>query len=87
VPYEERILFFRKRWQDSDPENVGKYYMPILEEFYLPIFKEKLIKKAWFIPGWESSQGARWEREKLAEFGAEIVDLTNEEIDAFLLKK
>lgn len=84
MPYEERIFFFRKQWQESAPENAGKYYTPILEEFYRPIFEAGLVKKAWFIPGWESSQGARWERELLTKVGAEIIDLTDEQIDGFL---
>lgn len=86
IPYEERIFFFRKRWQDSDPANNGKYYLPILEEFYRPIMEAGRIRKAWFIPGWESSFGARWERERLTENGAEIQDLSEEWIEELLKK-
>ena len=78
IPYEERIFFFRKRWQESDPAHAGQYYMPILLEFYHPIIQTGLIRKGWFIPGWESSFGARWERERLVEMKAEICDLTDE---------
>lgn len=84
VPYEERIMFFKKRWQEADPSRTGQYYIPILEEFYLPIFQTGLIKKGWFIPGWESSFGARWERKTLAEHGAEIHDLTADWVDHML---
>ncbi|QSH39299.1 hypothetical protein JXR01_03275 [Candidatus Kaiserbacteria bacterium] len=81
VPYEERIFFFRNRWLESDPTNKGKYYMPILEEFYHPLLQTGLIKKGWFIPGWDSSFGARWEREQLTEGNAEIEDLTEAWVD------
>ncbi|HEX8591422.1 MAG TPA: hypothetical protein VF696_01580 [Candidatus Paceibacterota bacterium] len=84
VPYEERIFFFRKRWQDEGPSRAGAYYMPILEEFYHPLLTSGLIRRAWFIPGWESSYGARWERDELTKAGAEIVDLTDEQVDEFL---
>lgn len=81
VPYEDRIFFFKKRWYESSPENAGKYYMPILEEFYLPLIQTGRIKRGWFIPGWESSFGAQWERQQLTDAGAEIFDITNEWID------
>jgi hypothetical protein len=84
VPYEERFFFFKKRWLAADPTRAGQYYMPILEEFYLPIFQTGLIKRGWFIPGWESSFGTRWERKTLPEHGAEIHDLTTDWIDRIL---
>ena len=82
IPYEERIFFFRQRWQESDPSRAGQYYMPILEEFYHPIIQTGLIRKGWFIPGWESSFGARWEREQLIGMQAEICDLSEEWVDS-----
>lgn len=84
VPYEERIFTFRKRWQESDSSRNGQYYMPILDEFYYPLFQTGLIKKGWFIPGWESSFGARWEREQITGIGAEIEDLSEVWIDEIL---
>ena len=85
VSYEERIFFFRRRWQESDPARAGQYYMPILEEFYHPIIQTGLIRKGWFIPGWESSFGARWEREQLIAMKADIRDLSEEWINNILL--
>lgn len=81
IPYEGKIFHFRNRWYGEDPANAGRYYMPILNEFYLPIFATGRIKKAWFIPGWESSFGSRWEREQLSRHGAEINDLADQWID------
>lgn len=85
IPYEGQISLFRKRWQESDPSRAGQYYMPILEEFYYPLIQTRLIKRGWFIPGWNSSFGARWERERLEEVNADICDLANEWIDKILI--
>lgn len=60
--------------------------MPILEEFYLPIFSSGRIKEAWFIPGWRTSTGARWEREKLTAFGVQTVDIYEHQLDMYLTK-
>ena len=84
IPYEERIFFFRERWQSSNPAHKEQYYMEILEEFYHPLFQTGLIKKGWFIPGWESSFGARWERNQLSQLGAEIEDFTETWVDDVL---
>lgn len=51
------------------------YPMPILEEFYLPVFKSGKIKKFYFIKGWESSFGASWEHDRAQELGIEIIYL------------
>lgn len=85
-PYEERIFFFRTRWQGEDPSRSGAYCMPILEEFYEPLFKRGIIKDAWFIPGWESSFGARWERKTLTALGVTIHDLTTDWVDQHIPK-
>jgi len=41
----------------------------LLNEFYLPIFNSGLVKRLYFIRGWESSFGARWEHQKAKELG------------------
>ncbi len=84
VPYEEQILRLRTAWQNSSPENAGKYCMPLLNDFYLPIFKSGHFKQGWFIPGWTSSYGASWERRQLSHLGIAITDLTDEWIDRAL---
>jgi hypothetical protein len=56
-------------------EHIDGYPMPILEEFYLPIFKSGKIKKFYFIKGWESSFGASWEHDRAQELGIEIIYL------------
>jgi hypothetical protein len=76
-PYEEAMIRLREEWW-KQPENTGKYCTPIMDVFYARVFDTGLITKAWFIPGWESSVGARWEREYYSRSGVEIVDLTPE---------
>ncbi len=82
LPYEERIFFFRNRWRAEDPVRLTQYFMPILEDFYRPIMQTGLIKRGWFIPGWESSFGTRWERSELTGAGIEVVDIAKEWIDS-----
>ncbi|OGZ97459.1 MAG: hypothetical protein A3I44_06175 [Candidatus Sungbacteria bacterium RIFCSPLOWO2_02_FULL_51_17] len=57
VPFEEPM----HRIMGADD---GYYRGPdqLLENFYLPIFESGVIKYFWFLPTWESSYGARWER-------------------------
>jgi hypothetical protein len=35
----------------------------ILEGFWRPLFEAQIIKTAYFLPAWETSRGALWERE------------------------
>lgn len=84
IPYEERISFFRTRWRSEDPSRLHAYYMPILTEFYHPLIKTGAIRAGWFIPGWESSLGARWEHKELGLAGAERHYLTEEEVNELL---
>lgn len=54
---------------------INGYPMPILEEFYLPIFQSGKIKKLFFIKGYESSFGASWEHDRGNELGIKIIYL------------
>jgi len=61
IPFEEPM-------QRIKPKSDG-YNYDLLNQFYLPLSQSGLIKKFIFLPGWESSEGARWEdkqAEKLA---------------------
>lgn len=83
VPYESTLWTLKDRWEKAG--NPG-YCMPILIDFYLPLYRSKLIYRAYFLPGWESSFGARWERKELADLGVEIVDLEVGLIDRLILE-
>ncbi len=50
------------------------YNTDLLDIFYNGIFSSGHIKKAYFLPEWQSSKGARWEREFLQALPIEIVE-------------
>lgn len=54
-----------------------KYDKRILLDFYLPIFKSGLIEIFYFLPGWRTSFGARWEHRQAKKLGIKIVYLSS----------
>ena len=58
-------------WQQT---NGGGYCWPIMEEVYWPIFVSGLIKTTFFLPGWETSTGTRWERRTVKDLGIEVYE-------------
>jgi hypothetical protein len=81
VPYEFGLRRLAYKWEAEG--NTG-YCMPILTVFYARVFESKVVTEGWFIPGWHSSFGARWEREKLSNEGCMVHDLTHADIRSFL---
>jgi hypothetical protein len=82
VPYEFGLRRLAREWEARG--HTG-YCMPILTTFYARLFSEKVITEGWFIPGWQSSTGARWEREWFLEHDRAIHDLVHEDVRAFML--
>jgi hypothetical protein len=82
MPYEFGLHRLANAWHDAG--NPG-YCTPTLTVFYSRIFATRLITRAWFIPGWDKSFGARFKRRKLVLQRATIVDLTQEDIRGFML--
>lgn len=74
VPFELTLEILQKEWRKTNGYNNAQYCMPILEEFYYPIYASGLIYRAYFLPGWISSFGARWERSLLQEIRVEVKD-------------
>ncbi len=70
MPYESTM----QRLQDELVEK-GDYLHNILTDFYFPLFNSGLISAFYFIPGWESSFGAKKEHEKAKELNIPIVYL------------
>lgn len=70
MPYESTM----QRLQD-ELNNKGDYLHNILTDFYFPLFNSGFITAFYFIPGWESSFGAKKEHEKAKELDIPIVYL------------
>lgn len=70
MPYEEAV--WRIRNMTEEEINAGAYDQDLLEDFYGPIFRSGLVVRKHFIPGWETSRGARWEHDLAKETGTTI---------------
>lgn len=81
IPYEEQLFLLRERWMEEDDSRKSTYCWPILHEFYAPIFATSLVRRAWFLPDWETSTGAKWEHEELTACGASIVYLSRDWVE------
>lgn len=79
--YEKYIWRLKDKWLEEG--NTG-YCQPILEEFYMAIYRSGHITKAYFLPSWESSTGAQWERKVLPQCRIEVLDLSREFVDEIL---
>ncbi len=53
-------------------------HQTIMEEFHRPILASGLLKKAFQLPGWEDSKGARWEHDMFLREGIEVEELPAE---------
>jgi hypothetical protein len=85
-PYEQQLAHFHNQWVAEDPEErAGSYCEGILSHFYLPLLQSKAIVRTWFIPGWESSYGASWERRMSIEFGIPYADIDASWFKRFVL--
>ncbi len=74
LPFEPKFSELAKNWKQE-------YCTPILDDFYLPILKSGLIKKVWFIPGWEGSIGSKWEYDLCGKLGIERILIKEEMLD------
>ena len=70
-------LPFEEKFGELANRSTLTYYTPILDDFFLPIFKSGKIKEMCFIPGWESSTGARWESNMADKLGIKKTLLQN----------
>ena len=71
APFEEPM----QRIKAGNNKNSEESNQELLDKFYLPVFKSGLINTLYFLPGWQSSFGARWERIQAERLGMEIIDL------------
>jgi hypothetical protein len=73
--FEKQIGKIRKT---SEKKTSHETNQELLDEFYKTLQESGYIETMYFIPGWESSHGASWEREQAKRLGIKIVDLTEE---------
>ena len=82
LPYEATLWTLKDEWEAQECHT--GYCTPLLKEFYLPVYQSGLIHRAYFLPGWDSSIGARWEREQLTQLKIPIIDLPEETVNRLL---
>lgn len=66
LPFEDKISELARK--SSVP-----YFQAVLDEVYLPLLKSGKIAKIYFMPGWETSTGAKWEYSVAETLGIERV--------------
>ncbi len=69
IPFQNEIIRLC-----SFKEGQDKYDWEILEVFYKRIFESGYVHRALFLPGWEDSVGASWERELTTKLGLIVED-------------
>jgi hypothetical protein len=69
MPFEEKMQEFKAKM------NQENFLKELNDDFYIPIFKSGIVSTFYFIPGWESSSGAKFEHQKALELGIKIVYL------------
>lgn len=68
---------------DKYADAIRSAYDQHFEHFHIPILKTGLIQSIFFLPGWEGSGGASYERRLCDELGITKNDITVEELLAF----
>ena len=56
-------------------ESRKKYDTLLLTEFYLVIFRSRLVKTFYFLPNWKTSFGARWEHQQARRLKIKVIYL------------
>jgi hypothetical protein len=81
-PYEFGLNKLVRQWQEAG--NNG-YCLPIFDTFYTAVLDQRFIARAWFIPRWQTSTGAKLEYKRFRELEIDMEFLTPEIIHRFLL--
>ncbi len=63
IPFQGAII------RITDHHDGKEYCVDILEVFYRRIFECGHVSRTLFLPGWQESRGARWERSFVSELG------------------
>ncbi len=73
TPFQDTMVRLGADWTTR-----REYCIEILHIFYRGIFKSGLIKELIFLPDWQSSIGAKWEREEGQKLGLVITEFPQE---------
>ncbi len=73
TPFQDAMIRLGADW-----ETRKEYCVDILHIFYRGIFKSGYVHELMFLPGWESSVGARWEYEEAKLLGLKISNYPEE---------
>jgi hypothetical protein len=73
IPFQQVIIRLCN-FKDGQPH----YNWEILEIFYRRVFESGHVHRALFLPGWESSTGAKWERDLVSRLGITAEDYPSE---------
>ncbi len=79
MPTERTLGRLAHEWGRKNPK--ATYCYSILFEFYDPIFASGMVGTLVFMPGWESSEGARWEREEGKRRNISIIEFPQDWYD------
>lgn len=72
TPFQDAIIRLSNYYESKE------YNMDILEVFYRRVFESGHLHKILFLPDWESSIGARWERKLGSELGLTVEEYPSE---------
>lgn len=82
---EPELWGLRRAWRTEHPGEEGN---PIMGQFYIPFFEAVDFRQVYFIDGWKTSAGARWERDYFTREGnpnpPQIAHLSQDWISAAL---
>ncbi len=81
LKHEGQIVFdyFKGNSDEIMIKDAGIPWTDVMEYYHKPILASQLIKKAYFMPKWETSNGAKWEREFISKSTTiEIAELSDE---------
>ncbi|MFH0806377.1 MAG: hypothetical protein V1885_01485 [Candidatus Brennerbacteria bacterium] len=75
TPLFSQLPFEPHMWRIAESEGADFDPKELLEGFYFPLLMSGRIGALYFIHGWESSNGARWEHEQALSVGLQRVFL------------
>lgn len=74
----EQMIFHDAMTRITIGQPFDEGHANILNKFYKGFFGSGYISTAIFLPGWETSKGAFWERNFLGQLGIQIIDFSAE---------